>query len=108
MREVLFALGGGLVKILVSLFIGGGVGLLTFGAFAMGKPEIWTRREPPGEFFLGLGSGLLTTGGLMFALFMLPWLRRTARAEGRDYRVSEDLDATGFSAEPLRRANGGK
>ena len=72
MDRMLLALGRGIVKTLVSLFIGGGVGLLTFGIATRHMPDIWEHRTPPPGLFTAMGAGLLTTGAMMVLLFFLP------------------------------------
>ncbi len=101
MREVLFALGLGIIKVLASLLIGAGVGLVTFGLCAALRPEIWALRQPPGELFLAIGAAMFTSGGMMLALFLLPRRRRLAQDDGREYRLP--ADELGISARPLRR-----
>jgi hypothetical protein len=77
MNETRGGFGRGLIKVLVSLLVGGGVGFLTFGVTAMINPSIWNRREPPGELFLSIGGGLLTSGVLLLILFLFPRRRTT-------------------------------
>lgn len=87
MNDHLAALGRGFIKILISLFFGAGVGLVTFGASAVGQSEIWMRREPPAEMFLGVGAGLLTAGIVMFLLFfVVPRFASAAKAESSPHR----------------------
>jgi hypothetical protein len=78
MWEFWAAFGRGVVKLLVSLFAGVGVGFLTFGIIARDRPELWRSREPPNELFIGIGAGLLTTAVLLLLLFGVPWLLRRA------------------------------
>lgn len=80
MNDLLLTFGRGVVKVLISLLTGAGVGLMTFGVTIRSKPELWNLHDPPGELFLSLGAGLLTTGVLMTALFLVPRLRKD-RAE---------------------------
>lgn len=78
MQELLAAFGRGVVKVVISLVFGVGVGLLSFGLAASGQEDIWHRGDPPGEMFLGVGAGLLTTGLTMVLLFfVLPRFQRT-------------------------------
>lgn len=72
MNDTLIALGRGIVKVMVSFFVGTGIGLVTFGATTRDKPDIWDSRNPPGEMFLSVGVGLLTTGLVMAGAFVLP------------------------------------
>lgn len=83
-REVLFAFGRGLVKVLTSLLIGAGAGLLTFGLSTQDKADLWRQRDPPPELFLGIGVGLLTAGALMALLFMFSRLRQRRDAGPRE------------------------
>jgi hypothetical protein len=91
MCELLLALGRGVVKVLISVFVGTGVGLLTFGLSVKDKPEVWERRDPPGEMFLAVGAGLLSTGGLMTALFYLPRSRNTRPTAPDKIPIQDDL-----------------
>ena len=54
MGDTLYALGRGIIKTLVSLFVGGGIGLLTFGITTRDMPDLWERNGPPGAFFIAL------------------------------------------------------
>ena len=72
MNETLFALGRGIIKLFVSMFVGTGVGLLTFGLNARDIDTIWNRPGPPNEFFTAVGAGLLSTAIMMFLLFFVP------------------------------------
>lgn len=74
MSEVLYAFGRGVVKTLVSTFVGVGVGLLTFGLNIEESAEVWHRGYPPSAVFVAVGAGMLTAGGLMFVLFVTPRL----------------------------------
>ena len=78
MNDVLMAFGRGIVKVLISLFTGTGVGLVTFALAVPRTENIWLSPGPPAEFFLGLGTGLLTTAGMMAVLFFVPMPRREA------------------------------
>ena len=91
MVELLGAFGRGIVKMLISLFVGGGVGLLTFGITTKDKPEIWEqfRQGPNGEFFLALGAGLLTAGGMMLIMFLLPRRRNDLAGAEKGLPYSE-------------------
>jgi hypothetical protein len=83
-RETLVALGHGIVKVMVSLFVGTGVGLVTFGVMTRDRPEIWEMRNPPGEVFLSVGIGLLTAGTVLASEALLalgvPSSEREAKA----------------------------
>jgi hypothetical protein len=81
MQDVLLALGRGLVKVLISLLIGAGAGLLTLGIAGRDKPDLWQRPGPQPEVLLGVGVGLLTAGALMAVLFLFS--RRRAPAADR-------------------------
>jgi hypothetical protein len=76
MQETLAALGRGIVKILISFLAGVGVGFLVFGILVYPRPEIWSRRDPPAELFVGIGSGALTTAFLLLILFWSSWRRK--------------------------------
>lgn len=72
MVEVLYALGRGLIKVLISVVLGAGGGMLTFALAGADKSgDMWRRPEPPMELFLGIGVGLLVTGVLLMAFFFL-------------------------------------
>ena len=83
MPEILIALGRGFVKLLVALFVGFGVGLVTVGYFSMQNQSAWDfKREPPiGELCLGIGAGLLTAGFVIVILFFRTWSRRSGPSE---------------------------
>jgi len=87
MEELFLSFGRGVVKLLVSLFVGTGVGMLTFGILTRGRPEVWNSREPPAELFLGIGAGLLSAAAMMLLLFFVPRHRGgrspSARPEGK-------------------------
>jgi hypothetical protein len=68
--------GRGLIKVVIAVLVGVGVGFIVFGATALDKPDIWRRRDPPADMFLGIGAGLLSGGGVMLGLFAPAWLRR--------------------------------
>ncbi len=76
--RIVLAFGRGIIKILISVLVGFGVGLLVMGITTTGKQDIW-RGPPPGEMLMGIGAGLLSGGGMLLALFFLPWfLKRPA------------------------------
>ena len=81
MGESLYALGRGIVKTLISVFVGGGIGLLTFGISTKDMPDLWERNGPPGAFFIALGAGMLATGAMMVLLFFLPKLSKAQTAK---------------------------
>jgi hypothetical protein len=85
MDGTLLALGRGIVKILISLFVGSGVGLLTFGITTKDIPDLWERSGPPWGFFVAMGAGLLATGAMMVLLFFLPWLWKAPDGKGVPY-----------------------
>lgn len=72
--SMIVALGRGVIKVLISAFIGTGVGLVTFGVSTRNRPDIWIQHNPPGEMFLAVGVGMLTTGVAMAGAFILPRL----------------------------------
>lgn len=76
MRDVFLAFGRGFVKVLISLLIGAGSGMLTLGIAARDKPDLWARPGTPPELLLGIGVGLLTAGALMAVLFVFTRRRR--------------------------------
>jgi hypothetical protein len=80
MPEILIALGRGLIKVLIGLFVGFGVGLVVVGYFSMQSRSAWDfNREPPiGELCLGIGAGLLTSAFTMAVLFFSTWTRKTS------------------------------
>jgi hypothetical protein len=86
MRDVLLAFGRGLVKVLISLLIGAGAGLLALGIAGRDKPDLWKLPGPQPEVLLGVGVGLLTAGALMAVLFLFS-RRRTPDAE-RDHAAA--------------------
>jgi hypothetical protein len=82
MQETVLALGRGIVKILISLLIGGGVGLLTFGLATRDLPDLWERRGPPPGVFTATGAGLLAAGGMMVLLFSQARPRKPPEGKG--------------------------
>lgn len=74
--DVARALGYGIVKVMISLIAGNGVGMLVFGLASRDRPEIMEFREPPPELFLSIGAGLLTSAALLVLLFFIPRLWR--------------------------------
>lgn len=72
------------VKILISLAAGGGVGLLAIGIMAITDPDRWDyhiidRHGPPfGPALLSVGAGLMTSAISMAAMFFPSWWRSTA------------------------------
>jgi hypothetical protein len=85
MQETLLALGRGIVKTLISLFIGSGVGLLTFGVSTRDMPDIWDHRGPPPGVFTAMGAGLLATGAMMVVMFSLSRPRKAPEGKGVPY-----------------------
>jgi hypothetical protein len=85
MDGALFALGRGIVKFLISLFVGSGVGLLTFGVTTKDIPDFWQRSYPPSGLFVAVGAGLLTTAGMMVLLFFIPRHFRSPVGKGSPY-----------------------
>jgi len=72
MGEVLFALGRGIVKVLVSLFAAAGVGFLVFGLTTRNQPNLLKQGPPPAEIFLAMGAGALTGAVVLLVLFAIP------------------------------------
>jgi hypothetical protein len=94
MNETLLRFGQGVIKVLVSLLVGIGVGLLTFGITVRDIDNIWNRGGPPGEFFLATGAALLSTGFVMALLFFVPRLwKAPERAVGKVPVYEEELSA---------------
>ncbi len=80
MEGTMLALGRGLVKLMISLFVGGGVGLITFGVTTKDVPDLWTRNYPPPGFFTAIGAGLLSCAFVMAVLFIVPRFFGPSRA----------------------------
>jgi hypothetical protein len=74
MNETLLRFGQGVIKVLVSLCVGVGIGLVTFGDAMRGIDNIWNTPGPPAELFLAIGAALLATGIMMALLFFVPRL----------------------------------
>jgi hypothetical protein len=74
MNETLLTFGRSIVKLLISLFVGIGIGLVTFGVVVEDVENIWDRAGPPSGFFLAMGATVLSTGIMMALLFLLPML----------------------------------
>ena len=79
--RIVLAFGRGFIKLLISVVVGFGVGLLVIGILTANRPDLWQRREPPGELFIGIGAGLLSGGGTLLLLFLLPWFKRPVAPE---------------------------
>jgi hypothetical protein len=79
MPEFLFVVGRGLIKLLICLMAGFGVGLYLIGQAARDFPEFARRPEQMPAFYEGIGGGLLTCSALLILLFVIPsWLRRSS------------------------------
>lgn len=79
MNETLIAFGRGCVKVFISLFVGTGIGLLTFGiAAAKDAERLWEMHGPPVQVFQAAGAGVLSAGAMMALLFYVPRRRGTA------------------------------
>jgi hypothetical protein len=77
MQDTIMAVGRGVVKVLVGLLIGFGVGLTIVGYFSMQNPSWDFDRDPPvGELCLGIGAGLLSSALTIATLFFSAWARR--------------------------------
>jgi hypothetical protein len=77
MREFLQVLGGGLIKLIICIMTGFGVGLLWMGQTARDQPDFWRHPEQGPSFFEGIGAGLLSCAGLLVLLFVIPsWFRK--------------------------------
>jgi hypothetical protein len=79
--RIVLAFGRGLIKLLISVVVGVGVGLLVIGITTANRPELWQQRGPPGEVFIAVGAGLLSGGGTLALLFFAPWFKRPAGPE---------------------------
>jgi hypothetical protein len=85
------ALGRGVIKLVICLMAGFGVGFYFVGKATDENPDSWQRRGPPPGLFEGVAFGLLTAAGLLFLLFVLPWLfRRAPSAPVSRFRDSAD------------------
>ena len=83
--ELLRAFGRALLKVLIGVAVGFGVGLLTIGIRALGAPTAWQHSEPPlAEIFLGIGAGLLSSAAMLILLFYLPWSKKPPAIRERD------------------------
>ena len=79
--EVLKTFGNALIKLLIGLTVGFGVGLLTLGLFAINYPDQWESSkiyegQPLIHLFLGIGAGLLALTAMLVLLFFSPWLKK--------------------------------
>jgi hypothetical protein len=81
----LFALGRAIIKLIISLFVGGGVGLLTFGITTNDIPDLWRRDGPPSGFFTALGAGMLSSAFVMMILFLTPRLSLSPKGKGAPF-----------------------
>lgn len=81
MFTMLQALGRGVIKVLISLVAGGGVGVLSIGVLATMNPDLWEyhvldRHGPPfGPTLVSVGAAMLTTAVTLCALFFPTWWR---------------------------------
>jgi hypothetical protein len=76
--EFLLAVGRGLMKLVISILAGAGVGVLVLGLTTRGRPEIWHASVPTAELLIAIGAGSLTAAVLLLLLFGICWLRRRA------------------------------
>lgn len=77
-KELLFAIGRGFIKLLISAVVGVGVGLLLAGISMSNRrfdPQMWARES---EVLIGVGAGLLSGGAMLVLVFLLPWLFKRA------------------------------
>ena len=79
--RIVLAFGRGFIKLLISVIVGFGVGLLVIGITTANRPELWQRRDPPGEIFIAVGAGLLSGGVTLLLLFFVPWFKRSVGPE---------------------------
>lgn len=90
MREVsdlLRAFGWALLKLLIGLTVGLGVGLVTVGGRSLNDPGAWDFRTGPpiGEVMLAIGIGLLASAVMFIVLFYSPWSQGSpGRGKRRD------------------------
>jgi hypothetical protein len=76
MESLLRSLGWILVRVLIALLAGFGVGLFLIGQAGIKDPEAYSRYLPPPGVYDGIGAGLLTGGGMLLLLFLPGWLSR--------------------------------
>lgn len=93
MSQILMTLGRSIVKILISVFAGTGIGLVVFGTMVRDIPDIWLRPGPPPGFFVAVGAGMLTAGLMMMALFFLPKIGKTTSPEEVKRAATADWSA---------------
>lgn len=89
--RIVIAFGRGVIKVLISIVVGFGVGLLVIGIATADRPELWQQRDPPGEIFIGIGAGLLSGGGVLLLLFFVPWFFK--RPAGPEYLEEQPIIA---------------
>ena len=85
--EVLKTFGKALIKLLIGLSVGFGVGLLTLGIIAVKQPDLWKPpmiyEDPPlTHIFLGSGAGLLAFTTMLVLLFYGPWVKKDNPSAG--------------------------
>jgi len=90
MEDIFLSFGRGVVKFLISLFVGTGVGMLTFGILTRDRLDVWSSRQPPPELFLAIGAGLLSAAAMMLLLFFVPRLRGGQSPSGRPEGKAQD------------------
>ncbi len=86
MDGTMVVLGRGIVKFIISLFVGGGVGLLTFGLTTRDVPDLWQRNYPPWGFSWPWERSLLASRGNDGVGVPRPPSVQGARGEGRFLR----------------------
>ncbi len=79
--EVLKTFGNALIKLLIGLSVGFGVGLLTLGIIAVNQPDVWKPpmiyEEPPlTHLILSGGAALLAFTVMLVLLFYGPWVKK--------------------------------
>ena len=85
--EFLKTFGYALIKLLIGLSVGFGVGLLIVGIFAVNQPDLWKSpmiyEDPPlTHIVLGSGAGLLAFTVMLVLLFYGPWAKKDNSSAG--------------------------
>ncbi len=72
MNGFLSNLGYVLLKLIVTIMVGGGVTVIVMGLFVANDPNWFRRPEPPGGVYVAAGIGFVTMAGLLGYFFLTP------------------------------------
>lgn len=92
MNDLARAFGRGIVKILISLFVGVGIAMAILGYCAKDKPQILQPGDPSSEVYLAFDIGLVTSGLVLGALFIFPKAINGTVATGKQAFHDDSVD----------------